>query len=144
MPPHAACSAPAGPPTGRDGLCWSTVAGLGVIHLGGVAGIVWIFVHPSLATIVAAAVAYAETPRPGAVYNIGGGRANSVSILEAIARFEELFATTLEAELVDEPRRGDHICYISDLRRLKTDYPEWDVRVSLDDIFDDFAPDNGS
>jgi stearoyl-CoA desaturase (delta-9 desaturase) len=58
-PPYAAGSAPTGPPNGRDGLCWSTVAGLGVIHLGGVAGIVWIFVHPSLATIVAAAVAYA-------------------------------------------------------------------------------------
>jgi CDP-paratose 2-epimerase len=89
--------------------------------------------------VCAAALAFAESPRPGAVYNIGGGRANSVSVLEAIARFEELVGKELDVEYVDEARRGDHICYISDLRRLRSDYPEWDVRVSLDEIFDDLA-----
>ena len=93
--------------------------------------------------VCAAALAFAERPRPGAVYNIGGGRENSVSILEAIARFEELLGTKLEFEYVDEPRRGDHICYISDLGRFKADYPRWNVNVGLDDIFDDLlgAPD---
>jgi CDP-paratose 2-epimerase len=86
------------------------------------------------ADVCAAALAYAAAPRPGAVYNIGGGRANSVSILEAIARLEELTGRTLEVEYVDEARRGDHICYISDLGRLRTDYPGWDVRVTLDEI----------
>jgi hypothetical protein len=38
-------------------------------------------------------------------------------MLEAIARFEELFGRSLDCEYVDEPRRGDHICYISDLSR---------------------------
>ena len=65
--------------------------------------------------VCAAALAFAESPRPGAVYNIGGGRANSVSILEAIARLEELTGRELAVEYVDEARRGDHICYISDL-----------------------------
>jgi len=84
--------------------------------------------------VCAAALAYAEAPRPGAVYNIGGGRENSVSVLEAIARLEELTGRTLSVEYVDEARRGDHICYISDLRRLRSDYPDWDVRVSLEQI----------
>ena len=89
--------------------------------------------------VCAAALAYAECPRPGAVYNIGGGRENSVSILEAIARFEQLIGATLDVEYVDEARRGDHICYISDLRRLRSDYPGWDVTVTLDEIFEDLA-----
>jgi CDP-paratose 2-epimerase len=91
------------------------------------------------ADVCAAALAFADAPRAGAVYNIGGGRANSVSILEAIARLEELTDRTLEVEYVDEARRGDHICYISDLRRLKTDYPSWDVTVSLEAILGDLA-----
>lgn len=89
--------------------------------------------------VCAAALAYADDPRPGAVYNIGGGRDNSVSILEAIDRFEELIGSKLEVEYVDEARRGDHICYISDLRRLKSDYPGWTVSISLDEIFQDLA-----
>jgi CDP-paratose 2-epimerase len=89
--------------------------------------------------VCAAALAFAEAPRPAAVYNIGGGRANSVSILEAIARLQELTGRTLDVEYVDEARRGDHICYISDLRRLKADYPGWDITVSLDEIFADLA-----
>ena len=64
-----------------------------------------------------------DAPRPGAVYNIGGGRENSVSILEAIARLEELTGAKLDVEYVDEARRGDHICYISDLRRLQGRLP---------------------
>ena len=91
------------------------------------------------ADVCAAALAYAAAPRPGAVYNIGGGRANSVSILEAIARLEELTGRTLEVEYVDEARRGDHICYISDLGRLRGDYPTWDVKVGLDEILEELV-----
>lgn len=89
--------------------------------------------------VCAAVLAFTESPRPGAVYNIGGGRANSVSILEAIARLEDLMGTKLEVEYVDEARRGDHICYISDLTRLRSDYPAWGVRVSLDEILEELA-----
>jgi CDP-paratose 2-epimerase len=86
------------------------------------------------ADVCAAALAYAESPRPGAVYNLGGGRANSISILEAIERLEDLTGRRLPVEYVDEARRGDHICYISDLRRLRDDYPGWSVTVTLADI----------
>ena len=86
-----------------------------------------------------AIVAFAERPQCAAVYNLGGARANSVSMLEAIARFEELYGRELEWEYVDEPRIGDHICYISDVGRFRSDYPAWDVSVSLEAIFDDFA-----
>ena len=47
-----------------------------------------------------------------------------------------MFGRKLAREYVDEPRRGDHICYISDLARLRADYPEWELSISLDEIFD--------
>jgi CDP-paratose 2-epimerase len=89
--------------------------------------------------VCTAIMAFADAPRPGAVYNLGGGRENSISVLEAIARFEELIGEKLETEYVDEPRRGDHICYISDLSRLRADYPGWEVSVSLDAILEELA-----
>jgi len=60
-------------------------------------------------------------------------------MLEAIERFEGLFARKLEWEYVEEARRGDHICYISDLGRLRSDYPEWEITISLDDLFDELV-----
>jgi CDP-paratose 2-epimerase len=89
--------------------------------------------------VCTAILAFAEQPHVAAVYNLGGGRANSVSLLEATARFEELLGTKLQTEYLDEPRRGDHICYISDLSRFRTDYPGWELSVSLDDIFEELA-----
>ena len=83
--------------------------------------------------------AFYERPRVAAVYNLGGGRANSVSVLEAIARFEGLIGQELHVEYVDHNRVGDHICYISDLRRIHTDYPEWRITRSIDDIFRELA-----
>jgi CDP-paratose 2-epimerase len=85
--------------------------------------------------VCTAMLAFAEDPRPAAVYNLGGGRGNGVSMIEAIERFEELLGRKLDWTYVEEPRRGDHICYISDLRRLRADYPEWDVSIDLDQIF---------
>jgi CDP-paratose 2-epimerase len=79
--------------------------------------------------------AFYEAPRTAAVYNLGGGRANSVSVNEAIDRFEELFGQKLSTEYVDEARRGDHICYISNLARLREHYPGWELSISLDEIF---------
>jgi len=89
--------------------------------------------------VCTAIMVFAERPSCAAVYNLGGGRANSVSVLEAIARFEELFGRRLRTEYVEEPRRGDHVCYISDLRRLRTDFPGWDVSIDLDSIFSELA-----
>src|SRR5213080_3798067 len=77
--------------------------------------------------VCSAALAFADRPSPAAVYNLGGGRENSISVVEAIERFEELTGRTLSRDYVEEPRRGDHICYITDLARLRADYPEWEV-----------------
>ena len=84
--------------------------------------------------VAQAVLAFAERPRSAAVYNLGGGRANSISMLEAIARLEELTGKRLDWTYVDEPRRGDHICYISDVRSFRSDYPAWEPEVSLDDM----------
>ncbi len=89
--------------------------------------------------VCTAIMAYAANPRPAAVYNLGGGRANSVSLLEAVDRFEELCGRRLKTEYVDEPRRGDHICYITDLRRFRRDYPDWELTVGLDELFAELA-----
>jgi CDP-paratose 2-epimerase len=89
--------------------------------------------------VCTAIMAFVERPSSGAVYNLGGGRANSVSLLEAIARFEELLGTPVETEYVEDARRGDHICYISDLRRFRSDYPEWDVSIDLEAILRELA-----
>jgi CDP-paratose 2-epimerase len=89
--------------------------------------------------VCAAMLAFFEAPRAGAVYNLGGGRANSISVREAIERFEALCGKQLHAEYIDEARRGDHICYISDLRRWQTDYPGWRLTRSIDDILEELA-----
>jgi CDP-paratose 2-epimerase len=82
--------------------------------------------------VVSAIEEFAANPRPGEVYNMGGGRENSVSMLEAIARIEELTGKKLNWTYVDENRKGDHICYISDLRKFKAHYPNWRLTKSLD------------
>ena len=76
-----------------------------------------------------------ENPRAGEVYNIGGGRANSCSILEAFERAAALSGKTMSYDYVDKNREGDHICYISDLSKMRAHYPGWDLTKSLDDIF---------
>jgi len=89
--------------------------------------------------LCAAFAAFAEAPQPARVYNIGGGRGNSISVLEAIERFGELFDRRIQVDYVDDARRGDHICYISDLRAFERDYPGWRLEVSLERIFSAFA-----
>jgi CDP-paratose 2-epimerase len=73
--------------------------------------------------VVRAIEEFAANPRPGEVYNLGGGRGNSISMLEAIAKIAEMTGKKLNWKYVDQPRKGDHICYISDLRKLQSDYP---------------------
>jgi CDP-paratose 2-epimerase len=85
--------------------------------------------------VCSAFLEFYNAPRAAAVYNLGGGRANSVSILEAIERCQDLTGKKLAVEYVETSRLGDHITYISDLRRLRADYPRWEITRSLDDIF---------
>lgn len=89
--------------------------------------------------VCTAFLAFCNSPRTAAVYNLGGGRANSVSVLEAISLFEERIGQKLRVEYVDKNRTGDHICYISNLRRFTSDYPDWTLTRSLSDIVQDLS-----
>lgn len=84
--------------------------------------------------VIRAIEQFAARPRPGEVYNIGGGRGNSISILEAIAQIEEMTGKKIHWRYHDEARRGDHICYISNLGKLRGHYPNWSITRNLDSI----------
>jgi CDP-paratose 2-epimerase len=78
--------------------------------------------------------AFVAAPRPGEVYNLGGGRANSCSILEAFALAEAASGRPMSYRYVDRSRAGDHVCYISDLSKARAHYPGWDISVPLTEI----------
>ncbi|TWU05092.1 dTDP-glucose 4,6-dehydratase [Stieleria varia] len=84
--------------------------------------------------VVKAFEAFSKNPRPGEVYNIGGRRDNAASVLECITMIEEIGGHKVDFSLGDNNRKSDHICYISNLAKLRRDYPDWDIRVSLKDI----------
>ena len=77
-------------------------------------------------------------PRCGEVYNLGGGRANSVSILEAMDHFAAM-GLRLRHKYVDTPRVGDHICYISDLTKVRRDFPAWKLEYGLPRMLEEHA-----
>lgn len=83
--------------------------------------------------------AFIEQPSCGAVYNIGGGRANSCSILEAFALVESVTGRKQRYEYVEQNRSGDHICYISDLKKIRTELRGWDITVSLTQIVEELV-----
>lgn len=89
--------------------------------------------------VVRAFEEFARNPRPGEVYNLGGGRDNSISMLEAIARIEALTGQKISWTYSEQARKGDHICYISNLAKLKSHYPGWSVTRSLDSILEEMA-----
>jgi CDP-paratose 2-epimerase len=84
-----------------------------------------------VATAVAAVYA---NPRPGEVYNLGGGREGSCSILEAFELVEAVCGVPMRWEYVDEPRHGDHVCYITDLAKFRRHHPEWSITRPLDRV----------
>jgi CDP-paratose 2-epimerase len=75
--------------------------------------------------------AFAQAPRAGEVYNLGGGKANSTSILEAFKLTESFTGKTQVHTYVEQNRIGDHICYYSDLRKMRNHFPNWDITQSL-------------
>ncbi len=68
------------------------------------------------------------------VYDLGGGRENSCSILEAFKQVEAMTGTPMQYDYLEQNREGDHICYVSDLTKMKSHYPEWGITKSLTDI----------
>jgi CDP-paratose 2-epimerase len=89
--------------------------------------------------VVRAMEEFLRAPRAGAVYNLGGGRENSISMMEAFAKLEGMIGKKINWEYSDQNREGDHICYISNLNRLKTDYPNWRITKNLDTIFEEMV-----
>jgi CDP-paratose 2-epimerase len=82
---------------------------------------------------------FIQRPSKGAVYNIGGGRENSCSVLEAIAMAEEITGRKMQVTFEDTPRVGDHKWWISDTSKFRADYPEWKITKSLREIVTEIA-----
>ncbi len=76
---------------------------------------------------------FISAPRCGEVYNIGGGKANSCSILEAFRLAERFSGKEMVYQYVAQNRIGDHICYYSDLRKMRKHYPSWNISISLEE-----------
>lgn len=81
--------------------------------------------------------AFIAAPRTGEVYNLGGGKQNACSILEAFRMVEERSGRAMVSEYDPANRVGDHICYYSDLTKMRSHYPGWDITVPLGTIFDE-------
>jgi CDP-paratose 2-epimerase len=84
-------------------------------------------------------LAFCQAPRAGEVYNIGGGKQNSCSILEAFDMVERLTGKAQHYSYLEQNRAGDHICYYSDLRKMKGHYPSWQVTHSLQNVFEEIV-----
>ena len=80
---------------------------------------------------------FMKNPRNGEVYNIGGGLANSASVLEIIDMIKDRYGLTLNYTYNNKNRVGDHICYYTDMRKFMSDYPGWKIKKTLPDIMDD-------
>lgn len=74
---------------------------------------------------------FIKTPRAGEVYNLGGGKENTCSILEAFSITSSFTGKAQVYEYVDKNREGDHICYYSDLRKMKNHYSNWGITINI-------------
>ena len=79
---------------------------------------------------------FIKNPKPGEVYNIGGARGNSISLLESFDLIEKVTGKQMNYELGPE-READHIWWISNISKALSHYPKWDIRISLEDVFRD-------
>ncbi len=82
---------------------------------------------------------FLDAPRVGEVYNLGGGRENTCSILEAFEMVEDISGKKQVHTYDSTAREGDHICYYSDLRKMRAHYPKWDITTSLLQILEDIV-----
>ena len=82
---------------------------------------------------------FRQAPRVGEVYNLGGGKGNSCSILEAFQLAERFTGRAQKFSYIDQERSGDHICYYSDLRKMKEHYPKWTLTKDLPSLVRDIV-----
>jgi CDP-paratose 2-epimerase len=84
--------------------------------------------------LVSAFYEFYQNPRPGEVYNMGGGIRNNVSILEAVGYIEAQMGRNIQTEYIDQPRKGDHIWYVSDTSKFRKHYPNWLQQYDITDM----------
>jgi CDP-paratose 2-epimerase len=94
--------------------------------------------------LIKAIHAYYENPKPGEVYNIGGGRFSNCSLLEAIDLCQEITGNKLDWEYVEENRRGDHIWWISDISEFRSHFPSWNLEYNVEMILQEIYKNNAS
>jgi CDP-paratose 2-epimerase len=87
--------------------------------------------------VIRAFWSFAQAPRPGEVYNLGGGRENAASLVECVDAIATRTGKRPQLAYSDTNRIGDHICYYSDLSKFRRHFPEWSVTYSLDQILDE-------
>lgn len=83
--------------------------------------------------------AFIENPKVAEVYNLGGGKENTCSILEAFAIVESFSGKAMKYRYDEKNREGDHICYYSDLRKMKSHFPNWDITKSIPDTISEIV-----
>jgi len=82
---------------------------------------------------------FTRSPKAGEVYNLGGGKENSCSIVEAIELIESITGVPQKIAYAPDNRIGDHICYYSDLTKIRSHFPAWDISKSLRQIIAEIA-----
>ncbi len=82
---------------------------------------------------------FQRAPRVAEVYNIGVERKIHVQFLESFNMVEKITGKAMKWIYKDDNRVGDHICYYSDLRKMRTHYPMWHVSKKLNHIFEQIA-----
>jgi CDP-paratose 2-epimerase len=82
---------------------------------------------------------FAQNPRPGEVYNLGGGKGNSGSLMECVELIHQIAGKRPKLTYSDEARIGDHICYYSDLRKIQSHFPNWKLTRNLPQITEEIV-----
>ena len=92
--------------------------------------------------VVRAFEEFSINPRKGEVYNLGGGKNNSASVLEIIDSIQEISGKKLIYSQSEKARMGDHICYYTNMSKFKNHYPNWKITRSLDSIVEEMIKAN--
>ena len=82
---------------------------------------------------------YYKRPRVGEVYNMGGSRYSNISMMEAIDKLEKITGKKANIDYLDKNREGDHIWYISDVKKFQDHYPKWKYKYDIDMIMEDIV-----
>ena len=82
---------------------------------------------------------FLDKPRIAEVYNLGGGKKNSISILEAFKLIEKITSIPMKYKYVKTNRVGDHICYYSNLKKIRSHYPKWYLKYDIIKTFEDIV-----